>query len=192
MVTDHCPFTTAQRLGKRITPEFVKSPYDLSVRAASSVEHPWFDAEKEGHAAPAAYMMPGGVPGIENRAILAFSYGWWKKSPTDSAVDLSLLPQWVDRVSTAAARRFGLFPRKGTISPGSDADLALWDPKIAQVIRAEDLHHNCDYTIYSGLQCVGAPVHVLSHGEFVVKNRVFVGKRGCGKFLARSSPTVAD
>jgi dihydropyrimidinase len=91
-------------------------------------------------------------------------------------------------VTSTAAKRCGLYPRKGTIAPGADADLVLFDPSREVTISAETLHQNCDYTPYEGLRVKGWPRTVLSRGEVIVRDGEFVGKAGRGVYLKRAGP----
>ena len=93
--------------------------------------------------------------------------------------------EFVDMISTSAAKTFGLFPQKGTIAIGSDADLVLFDPNVERVISAETHHMNVDYNAFEGLKVKGEPISVLSRGEFVIKDKEFVGKLGSGQYIRR-------
>jgi dihydropyrimidinase len=168
VVTDHCPFTMAQKQGQRRTPEFRRL---LSGTLASPPETPWSDG------VPPFNQVPGGAPGVETRVPLVYHYGV-------NTGRLSL-NQFVELTSTAAAKLFGLYPRKGTIAPGAHADLVLFDPDREITINAEILHHNCDYTPYEGIRVKGWPKTVLSRGEVVVRDGRFVGNKGQGRFLKR-------
>ncbi len=96
------------------------------------------------------------------------------------------LEQFVTLTSTAAARRYGLYPRKGTLAPGSDADVVLFDPQREMTIRADSLHQNCDYTPYEGFQVRGWPRTVISRGQVIVREERFVAEPGRGNFLKRT------
>ena len=96
------------------------------------------------------------------------------------------LEQFVNLTSTAAAQRYGLYPRKGALAPGSDADIVLFDPQRDVTIQAGSLHQNCDYTPYEGMQVRGWPRTVLSRGQVIVRDEQFVAAPGRGAFLRRS------
>ncbi|MCC6190977.1 MAG: amidohydrolase family protein, partial [Anaerolineales bacterium] len=170
VVTDHCPFTLAQKRGERRTPEFRRRPDGIHPTPA---EEPW------SHGLPPFNQIPGGAPGVETRLALTYHFGV-------NAGRLTL-PQFVNVTSTAAARLYGLYPRKGTLAPGSDADVVLFDPARAVTIRAEQLRQNTDYTPYEGMQVRGWPRTVISRGEVIVRDHVFVGAAGRGRFLARQA-----
>jgi dihydropyrimidinase len=119
--------------------------------------------------------IPGGAPGIETRLALLYTHGV-------RAGHLSH-ERWVEICCTEPARRFGLAPRKGTLSIGADADLVLFDPHRRVTLRAETLHQNVDYCPYEGWQVHGYPETVLSRGEVIVRNGDFTGAAGRGQFL---------
>nr|QFU78355.1 D-hydantoinase [synthetic construct] len=122
--------------------------------------------------------IPNGGPIIEDRVSILFSEGVKKGRIT--------LNQFVDIVSTRIAKLFGLFPKKGTIVVGSDADLVIFDPNIERVISAETHHMAVDYNAFEGMKVTGEPVSVLCRGEFVVRDKQFVGKPGYGQYLKRA------
>ncbi|TXC90502.1 dihydropyrimidinase [Metabacillus litoralis] len=122
--------------------------------------------------------IPNGGPMIEDRMSILFSEGVKKGRIT--------LNQFVDITSTRAAKLFGLFPKKGTIAVGSDADIVIFDQNVERTISAKTHHLAVDYNAFEGMKVTGEPISVLSKGEFVVKNKAFVGKAGKGKFLKRA------
>ncbi|MCL6586651.1 MAG: dihydropyrimidinase [Anoxybacillus sp.] len=122
--------------------------------------------------------IPNGGPMIEDRVSILFSEGVKKGRIT--------LNQFVDIVSTRSAKLFGLFPKKGTIAVGSDADLVIFDPNIERVISAKTHHMAVDYNAFEGMKVTGEPVSVLVRGEFIVRDKTFVGKPGHGQFIKRN------
>jgi dihydropyrimidinase len=94
--------------------------------------------------------------------------------------------RFVDCASTETAKVFGLFPRKGTISVGADADIVIWDPKYRGKISARTHHMNVDYNPYEGKTIKGRPARVLVRGSTVAKNGSFTGQLGHGRFLKRT------
>jgi dihydropyrimidinase len=122
--------------------------------------------------------IPNGAPGIETRMSLVFDGGVRTGKIT--------LNRFVELTSTSPARIFGLFPRKGTIAPGSDADLVIFDPNKKQTLSAKTLHMKVDYNPYEGREVTGAADIVLSRGKVVVENGEFVGRAGSGSFLKRN------
>ena len=121
--------------------------------------------------------IPNGAGGIEHRVMLMFHEGVNKKRIT--------LNHFVELVSTAPAKLFGMFPRKGSISVGSDADLVLFDPKAPFTISEKTQHQNVDYTPYEGMSGQGAPKIVLSNGNVIVREGEFLGTPGAGRFIKR-------
>ena len=82
---------------------------------------------------------------------------------------------------------FGMFPRKGTIAPGSDADIVIFDPKKERTISAKTHHMNCDYSLFEGMKIKGYPETVLSRGKVIIENNQYKGKPGEGKFIKRGT-----
>jgi len=121
--------------------------------------------------------IPNGAPGIEHRPPLLFSEGVNKKRIT--------LNRFVDLVSTSPAKLFGLFPEKGTVAVGSDADLVLFDPKAPFKISASTQHQNVDYSPYEGFKGKGVAKVVIANGQVIVRDGEFLGKPGAGRFLKR-------
>jgi dihydropyrimidinase len=93
--------------------------------------------------------------------------------------------RFVQLVSTAPAKLFGLFPRKGTIAIGSDADLVVFDANEEQVISVKTHHMRVDYSMFEGIRVKGVPKSVLSRGRTIIENSKFVGKAGSGEFIRR-------
>lgn len=122
--------------------------------------------------------IPGGLPGVETRMPLVYNGG-----VADGHLNLN---RFVQVVSTNPAKIFGLYPKKGAIAIGSDADLVLWDPKVKWKIQSEKLHMPVDYTPFEDIEVQGAPHMVLSRGQVIVKEGSFVGKVGSGKFIKRT------
>jgi dihydropyrimidinase len=121
--------------------------------------------------------IPNGAPGIEHRLPLLFSEGVNKKRIT--------LNRFVELVSTSPARLFGLFPEKGTVAVGSDADLVLFDPRAPFRISAATQHQNVDYTPYEGFKGKGVAKVVIANGQVIVRDGESLGKPGAGRFLKR-------
>ena len=96
------------------------------------------------------------------------------------------MQHFVDLVSTMPAKLFGLF-RKGTIAPGSDADLVIFDPERKLTISATNYHQRVDYTPYEGIQIQGVPDLVLLRGKVIVRKGEYVGGKGGGQYIARKS-----
>lgn len=125
--------------------------------------------------------IPGGVPSIESRLALAYSFGV-------GAGRLSL-NQWVDCCCRMPAQLMGL-GQKGRVAVGCDADLVVFDPQQRVTLSTETLHENVDWTLYDGFELTGWPRHTLSRGEWVVRDGKFVGEAGQGRFVARRLATA--
>jgi dihydropyrimidinase len=121
--------------------------------------------------------IPNGAPGIETRLTLVHNGGVHQKRIT--------LNRFVELCSTAPAKMFGLFPRKGTIAVGSDADIVVFDPKARATLGVKTLHMRVDYNPYEGTVVEGTPSAVISGGKVIIENGRFVGTRGGGRFLKR-------
>ncbi|HEV2467683.1 MAG TPA: dihydropyrimidinase [Candidatus Sulfotelmatobacter sp.] len=123
--------------------------------------------------------IPNGGPGVEHRMSLIYSRG--------VAGGRFTVNRFVELVSTTPAKLFGLYPRKGTIAVGSDADLVIFDPNRKHTISAKTHHMRVDYSMFEGIQVTGMPDVVLSHGQVVIDHDKFLGKPGQGEFLRRST-----
>ncbi|HEX8337229.1 MAG TPA: dihydropyrimidinase [Pyrinomonadaceae bacterium] len=123
--------------------------------------------------------IPNGAPGVEHRMSLIYDGGVAQKRVS--------VNRFVELTSTAAAKMFGLFPRKGTIAVGSDADIVVFDPDAVQTISAATHHMNVDYSAYEGRKVRGAVETVLSRGRVVVEGGEFKGRAGAGQFLKRGT-----
>ena len=123
--------------------------------------------------------IPNGAPGIETRLVSLFDIGVMQGKLS--------LNRFVQLTSTAPAKLFGLFPKKGTIAVGSDADLVLFDPATTRVIRAEHLHSQCDYTLLEGRRLRGQVKKVFLRGELIVDGEQWLGREGMGRFVPRGT-----
>ena len=123
--------------------------------------------------------IPNGGPGVENRLQLLFHHGVNLKRIS--------LNRWVELVSTAPAKMFGLYPRKGTIAVGSDADLVIWDPEAEHTISARTHHMRVDYSMFEGYRLKGNAERVFSRGVLIVDGARWLGKSGHGAFIKRDT-----
>jgi dihydropyrimidinase len=126
--------------------------------------------------------IPNGAPGVETRMVLLYDGGVLGRKIT--------LNRWIELTATTPAKLFGLFPRKGTIAVGSDADIVVWNPKTTSTISATTHHMRVDYNPYEGKRVTGKADVVLSRGEVIVEKDEFTGKKGRGQFLKRGSPIL--
>jgi len=126
--------------------------------------------------------IPNGAPGVETRMYLTYDGGVVQNRIT--------LNRWVEVTSTTPAKLMGMFPKKGTIAVGSDADIVVWDPRATHTISAKTHHMRVDYNPYEGRKVKGKPVVVMSRGEVIVEKDKFLGKKGRGRFIKRGSPIL--
>jgi dihydropyrimidinase len=122
--------------------------------------------------------VPNGIPGVETRLPILFSEG--------VVAGRISLEEFVALTSTNHAKMYGLYPRKGSIAVGSDADLVIWDPGRRVTIRQELLHHGCDYTPWEGFKATGWPVKTVLRGKLAFDEGRIVGQPGDGRFLSRA------
>ena len=122
--------------------------------------------------------IPNGMPGLEDRMMVIWEHGVnsGKLSPT----------KFVELMSTNPAKIFGMYPQKGTIAIGSDADLLVWDPEAEHTISAETHHMRVDYNVYEGMKVTGKPVQVFQRGHKLVDGDEWLGANGNGKFVHRN------
>ena len=126
--------------------------------------------------------IPNGAPGIENRVELLYSEGVRKGRIS--------LNKFVEVTSTNAAKVFGMFPRKGTVAIGADADLVIFDPNEKHTISAKTHHHNCDYSAFEGREVTGKCKTVLMRGAVAVDDGDFKLEKGYGKFVKRGTSSL--
>jgi dihydropyrimidinase len=127
--------------------------------------------------------VPNGLPGVEDRVDLMHDGGVVGGRITRE--------RWVEIVSTAPAKMFGMYPRKGSISVGADADIVVYDPNKTRTISAKTHHMDVDYSCYEGRQVQGSSEVVLSRGSVIVRNGEFTGTKGAGRFVKRSTADFA-
>lgn len=125
---------------------------------------------------------PNGAPGVETRMILLFSEGVMKKRIS--------LNRFVEICCANPSKLFGMYPNKGTLDIGSDADLIIIDPEQITTITEANLHENVDYTMYEGMQLQGKITTTILRGNIIAENGEFLGKKGDGQFLVRKKPML--
>jgi dihydropyrimidinase len=128
--------------------------------------------------------VPNGIPGVAARLPILFSEGVVKGRIS--------INRFVELTSTNHAKIYGLYPRKGTIMVGADADIAIWDPKIRQVLTHSMLKDGSDYTPYEGREITGWPVRTIVRGKTIVNEGKLIGKMGYGKYLDRDKNCFAS
>jgi len=153
----------------------------MSVHAAYCFDD---EGKRAGGPEPPFPTLCDAVPGVELRILLLFSEGVGKARIS--------LQRFVAVCCEAPARLFGLYPKKGTIAPGSDADLAIWNPDQVVDVRWADLHDQVGYSPYEGRQIKGFPETVLRRGEVVVRDGQPRAQPGSGRFIVRDRPNSAE
>jgi dihydropyrimidinase len=128
--------------------------------------------------------VPNGIPGVAARLPILFSEGVMK-----GRIGIN---RFVELTSTNHAKIYGLYPRKGTIMVGADADIAIWDPKVTRVLTHSMLRDGADYTPYEGMEITGWPVRTMVRGRTVVNDGKLVGKMGYGQYLSRGISSLAQ
>jgi dihydropyrimidinase len=123
--------------------------------------------------------IPNGAPGVETRMSLVYDGG-----VRSGRISLN---RFVELTSTSPAKIFGMFPKKGTIAPGSDADVVIFDPNATNTLSARTHHMKVDYNPYEGRSVTGVTETVLSRGKVIIEGGKFTGKAGAGSFLKRSA-----
>lgn len=157
--TDHCPFFYNGQEAIRYEDEWVKIP---------GKELGQDDFTK----------IPNGLPGVQDRLPILWTHGVQNGRITAN--------QFVALTSTNPAKIFGLYPRKGSLLPGADADLQIWDPQRELNYGLAYTHHRTDYNLYEGWKLVGYPILVFLRGNKIVDDGEWLGKAGMGQFLHRS------
>ena len=122
-------------------------------------------------------LIPNGIPGAEERAMTLWTLGVREGKLSEN--------QFVAVLSTNQARIYGAYPKKGTLAPGADADIVLWDPELSTTATVGNRHGNVDYTPYEGRTFTGGPAAVYVRGDLVYKDGEVVGERGSGRFVER-------
>ena len=123
--------------------------------------------------------IPNGMPGVENRFGLLYTYG---VIPGKISIN-----QFVNVMSTQPAKILGLFPQKGTIAPGSDADIVIWNPKVESIITAREQYQRVDYSPYEGVKQIGKVEHVFLRGQHIVCNSNLGDEKQKGRYISRKS-----
>ena len=126
--------------------------------------------------------IPNGLPGVGDRLPVLWTYG--VRAGKISA------NQFVALTSTNPAKIFGMYPRKGTLLPGSDADIVIWDPDRRVKYGVALARHRTDYNLYEGWELVGYPEKVYLRGQLIVDGECWLGKRGMGRFLRREQGII--
>jgi dihydropyrimidinase len=121
--------------------------------------------------------IPNGAGGVEHRLALLYTYG-----VLEDRISINMM---VDLFSTQPSKVFGLYPSKGEIKIGSDADLVIWNPASENTISSKTHHQNCDINIYEGIKTMGSAEYVVAGGNIVIENGIIINSENRGRFLKR-------
>jgi dihydropyrimidinase len=172
--TDHCDFWY----------EGGKGPWEEWLKAHPNGDWNEYEKQDPSYRRPGKELgkgnfakIPNGMPGLEDRMMVVWEHGVNKGriSPT----------RYVELMCTNPARIFGMYPKKGTIAVGSDADILVWDPQKEHIISAETHHMRVDYNVYEGMLVKGKPVQVYQRGNKLVDGDSWLGKQGAGQYIPR-------
>ena len=150
----------------------------------------WYEGGKDGRPAGKELgigdfsKIPNGCPGIEDRMMVLFTQG--------VRAGRFSLNRWVELCCTNPAKLFGMYPQKGVLAPGSDADIVVWDPAANHTISTKTQHQRTDYNLYEGMKVTGVPAVVLSRGRVLVQGGQWQGEQGAGRFIARQRWGAAE
>lgn len=172
---DAAPFVMSPPLRKQIDNEALWKAISNATVLTIGTDHCPFTLGQKETGKNDFRKIPNGAGGVEHRLALLYTYGVLNKRIT--------LNQFVALTSTNLAKIFGLFPAKGIIAEGSDADIVVWNPNRESTISAKTHHQNCDINIYEGVKTVGAPTYVVLGGNVVLKNGELVNKIHHGQFI---------
>lgn len=165
-------------LRKKIDNELLWKYINNGTLDTIATDHCPFDFKEEKQAGKNDFTKcPNGIPGIEMRIPLLFSEGVMKNRIS--------INKFVDIISTKSAKIFGLYPKKGDIKVGCDADIVIIDLKKEIILSKDMLYENVDYTCYKGLKVNGYPILTMVRGKVIVDNGKFLGEKGYGKFIKR-------
>jgi dihydropyrimidinase len=174
--TDHCDFWFEGGVG----------PWQEWARTHDNNDWAEYEAQDPTYRRPGKELgtddftkIPNGLPGIEDRMMVV-----WQLGVNGGAITPS---RFVETHCTNPARIFGLYPRKGTIAIGSDADIVVWDPAAEHVISAETHHMRTDYNCYQDMRIEGKPVMVYLRGRKIVDGDQWLGEHGYGQYLPRDA-----
>lgn len=157
---------------------------DGDIQTVATDHCPFFFSKEKQYGKDDFTKCPNGAPGVETRMSLLFSEGVMKKRIS--------LNRFVEICCSNPAKLFGMYPEKGTLDIGTDADLIVIDPEQTTMITEANLHENVDYTLYEGMELQGKICTTISHGNIIAENGEFLGKKGDGKFLVRKKPMLFD
>ncbi len=171
------PFVLSPPLRKKENNEGLWLALQKGIIQSTGTDHCPFTMEMKRKGIDDFRYIPNGAGGVEHRLALLYTYGVLQNKIS--------INQFVDIVATQPAKIFGLYPQKGEIAEGSDADIVIWNPEKEQVISVKNHHQNCDNNIFEGFKTKGAPEHVIINGKIVLFSGNIVYER-TGLFIKRS------
>lgn len=175
--TDTCKYIMSPPLRKAKDQNSLWRAINKGIVKTIGTDHCPFNLDQKLQGKSDFRRIPNGAGGIEHRMSLLYTYGVLQNRITYN--------QFVDITSTHAAKIFGLYPQKGEIAIGSDADIVIWNPKTEQTISVENRHQNCDLEPYEGFKTIGSPEFVIKNGEVVFSENLLNENMMKGMFLKR-------
>ncbi len=170
------PFVLSPPLRKKEDKENLWLALQKGIIQSTGTDHCPFTMEMKRKGIDDFRYIPNGAGGVEHRLALLYTYGVLQNKIS--------INQFVDIVATQPAKIFGLYPQKGEIAEGSDADIVIWNPEKEQIISAKNHHQNCDNNIFEGFKTRGMPEHVIINGEIILLSGDLINER-TGKFIKR-------
>ncbi len=172
--TDHCNFWLEGGQGdwKGWLDKHGNKDWDKFEKAKAGNRRPGKELGKGNFA-----KIPNGMPGLEERMMMM-----WEHGVNQGRISAN---RFVELLCTNPAKIFGMYPKKGTISVGSDADLVVWDPKARHTLSVKNTHMRTDYIVYEGMKVRGKPAMVFLRGKKIVDGEAWLGENGGGRFIHR-------
>ena len=171
------PFVISPPLRKKEDQEALWDAIKKEIVKTIGTDHCPFTLEQKKNGINDFRKIPNGAGGVEHRMSLLYTYGVLENRIT--------MNKFVDITSSQAAKIFGLYPQKGEIAVGSDADLLIWNPETKKTISAKTHQQNCDLEIYEGIKTIGAPEFVIANGNVIIEKNKLIDHQIKGKFLSR-------
>jgi len=169
------PFVMSPPLRKKVDNEALWKALAKGTIQSTGTDHCPFNLEQKLLGKDDFRKIPNGAGGVEHRLALLYTFGVREKRIS--------LNRWVDICSATPAKIFGLFPRKGSLEPGTDADIVIWNPEIRQTISAKTHHQRCNINVFEGVKTIGGPEYVIAAGKLAVQKGALSNEGLKGRFL---------